>query len=114
MIGRRPVMARSADSLVVPMIVPGSSLKEPALRTWIGTLNFLPNSIERLCMTPAPRLATSQPAAPQPPPESATPTRAAARSPALASSPTPTASRTAPMGAASPNHRKPRIQSPSA
>ena len=41
------------------MIVPGSSLKLALLRTWIGTLNFLPNSIERLCITPAPRLASS-------------------------------------------------------
>ena len=36
---------------------PGTSLK--LLRTWIGTLNFLANSIERLCITPAPRLASS-------------------------------------------------------
>ena len=39
------------------IIVPGSSLK--LLRTWIGTSNFLPNSIDRLCITPAPALASS-------------------------------------------------------
>ena len=42
------------------MIVPGTSVKTPEFRTWIGTLNFLPNSIDRLCMTPAPRLASSR------------------------------------------------------
>ena len=51
--------ARSLLSGRFPMIDPGSSLKLALLRTWIGTSNFLPNSIERLCMTPAPRLASS-------------------------------------------------------
>ena len=32
---------------------------EAACGTWIGTPNFLANSIERLCITPAPRLASS-------------------------------------------------------
>jgi len=39
------------------IIVPGWSLK--LLRTWTGTENFLANSIERLCITPAPALASS-------------------------------------------------------
>ena len=54
-----PLTARSADSDSLPITVPGSSLKVWLLHTWIGTLNFLPNSIDRLCMTPAPRLASS-------------------------------------------------------
>ncbi len=37
--------------------VPGASENE--LRTWIGTPYFLANSIERECITPAPRLASS-------------------------------------------------------
>ena len=37
--------------------VPGASENE--LRTWIGTPYFLANSIDRECMTPAPRLASS-------------------------------------------------------
>ena len=36
---------------------PGASENE--LRTWIGTSYFLANSIERECITPAPRLASS-------------------------------------------------------
>ena len=37
--------------------VPGASENE--LRTWIGTPYFLANSIDRECITPAPRLASS-------------------------------------------------------
>ena len=55
----QPLTARLADSVMGPIIEPGSSVKTPLLRTWIGTLNFLPNSIDRLCITPAPRLASS-------------------------------------------------------
>ena len=59
-VSAQPLTARVAASETGPMIVPGSSLKLALLRTWIGTLNFLPNSIERLCITPAPRLASSR------------------------------------------------------
>ena len=54
---------RTADRLVRPLRLrarsscPAMSLK--LLRTWIGTEYFLANSIERLCITPAPRLASS-------------------------------------------------------
>ncbi len=39
------------------IIVPAMSLK--LLRTWTGTPNFLANSMERLCITPAPAVASS-------------------------------------------------------
>ena len=52
-----PQTARPAISGSATIIVPGLSLK--LLRTWTGTENFLANSIERLCITPAPAVASS-------------------------------------------------------
>ena len=52
-----PQTGWSGASGSAAIIVPGWSLK--LLRTWTGTLNFLANSIERLCITPAPALASS-------------------------------------------------------
>ncbi len=52
-----PLTTRPGASDSDSIIVPGMSVK--LLRTWIGTENFLANSMERLCITPAPRLASS-------------------------------------------------------
>ncbi len=52
-----PQTGRSAASGSAVIIVPGLSLK--LLRTWIGTENRLANSIDRLCITRAPTLASS-------------------------------------------------------
>ena len=52
-----PHTARPANSGSATIIVPGLSLK--LLRTCTGTANFLANSIERLCITPAPAVANS-------------------------------------------------------
>ncbi len=52
-----PHTAWPAASGSATIIVPGLSLK--LLRTWTGTQNFLANSIERLCITPAPAVASS-------------------------------------------------------
>jgi hypothetical protein len=63
---RASSLARAAPVTVTPSLracpsatiqVPGASEKE--LRTWTGTPYFLANSIDRECMTPAPRLASS-------------------------------------------------------
>ena len=51
---RRPAGGRRRSPTIQ---VPGASENE--LRTWIGTPYFLANSIERECITPAPRLASS-------------------------------------------------------
>ena len=52
-----PQTGRPATSGSLTIIVPLVSLK--LLRTWTGTQNFLANSIERLCITPAPAVASS-------------------------------------------------------
>ena len=63
--GRGPLRAESTTPLAgrglarsaATIIVPGSALKLD--RTITGTPNFLANSIDRECITPAPRLASS-------------------------------------------------------
>ncbi len=52
-----PQTACPGNSGSAAIIVPGLSLK--LLRTWTGTRNFFANSIERLCITPAPAVANS-------------------------------------------------------
>jgi hypothetical protein len=63
---RASSFASAAPETLVPILrasrsetiqVPGVSVNE--LRTWIGTSYFLANSIDRECMTPAPKLASS-------------------------------------------------------
>ena len=52
-----PLAGRGVDSSAERITVPGTSLKLD--RTSTLTPNFLANSIDRECMTPAPRLASS-------------------------------------------------------
>ena len=52
-----PLAGRGVDSSAARITVPGTSLKLD--RTSTFTPNFLANSIDRGCMTPAPRLASS-------------------------------------------------------
>ena len=52
-----PLAGRGVDSSAARITVPGMSLKLD--RTSTFTPNFLANSIDRECMTPAPKLASS-------------------------------------------------------
>ena len=52
-----PQTATEGDSGIETIMDPGAS--EKLLRTRMGTSNFLANSIDRLCMTLAPKLASS-------------------------------------------------------
>ena len=62
----RLVLRRAAPVTVTPSrrASPSATIQVPSvseneLRTWIGTPYFLANSIDRECITPAPRLASS-------------------------------------------------------